>query len=156
MISSQNQKNRVKAFSELVQIRNRLRRELVGYRIAQVGIDAPTFPDRLQPKEPSPDPDILSDLPTLFSLIKGKIKTKQDVYGAMGFWSSGNLLGFTLEQRATICKALIEATKEIGIQPKSTWINVIRNPDFFEEWADEVFGRIDGDLLAELNDDGVI
>jgi hypothetical protein len=156
MISASEAKVQAKnrALEELARIRKVLRRELISYKIAQVGngIDAPILPDSPSPEKPPQEPDVLADLPSLFSLIKSKIKNKKDYNEATGFWSAGNLLGFTVDQRTTICKALIEASKEIGIKPKSVWIHVVQNPDFWENWADEVFGSSVGSLTADLDE----
>ena len=132
----------LKALSELVDVRKVLSREYISYKIAEVGMeDALPVPDLPKPKSVKPDP--FQDMENLYTFILNKVKSKEELYAAMGYWSAGNLMEFTVEQRAAICRALVDASKAIGHKPLGLWPHVLKNPSFLEDWADEVLGEID-------------
>lgn len=137
-------KRRAQAIAELVSIRNIINREHIGYRIAQEGSgnSSDEYYDLFE-KPPETAPDPLQNMETLRSILLGQIVSKKNLYWAQGFWSPGNLLGFTMEQRSTICKTLVDISKAMGIKPKSTWLHVLKDPTFFEDWAQEVYGMDD-------------
>lgn len=135
---------RERAFEELRSIRGELQLEVTSRRLDRVLADAEEV---MSPRPPSPKKEkgkaaVLNGLDDLRSAVLTGINTKKDMFNAMGYWSAAFLLDFTMEQRTVICTALVEKALSLGVRPKPTWVSVLKNPMFFEEWSQEIYDGV--------------
>lgn len=142
-------KMRAKIVGELLSIRQVLLKEVASKKVAKMMdgvIDHFKPVDKaFQPTKEKEAPSVL-DLSSLGDAVSNSIKSKEDVYSAQGYWSVSYLLQFSMEQRLVICKALVARSSELGVKPKQLWLNIIKNPVFYEEWAEENYGDETGSL----------
>lgn len=146
---------RERAFQELRSIRKELQLEVTSRKLDRVLAGAEDVVDPFRPTSPKQEQSgaaVLNGLDELKAAVLSGINNKSDMFGAMGYWSASFLLEFTMEQRTVICTSLIERAQALGVRPKPTWIAILKNPMFFEEWSHEVYdGAKEGnDSLDEV------
>lgn len=149
MKSSKNRKKiRAKVVGELLSIRRVLLKEVSSRKIASLmdGVIEHFKPIVEVQKKEETEPPATLDFSSLEDAVSSSITSKEDVYSAQGYWSVSYLLQFTSDQRLAICKALVKRSKDFGVKPKKVWINIIKDPVFYEEWAEENYGDETGSL----------
>lgn len=140
---------RAKALRELKSIRRSLQEDVTTRKIDRVlaGAEEVTV-QRTRENRNTGKAVVLKGLDELRAAVLATISSKKDMYQAMGYWSAVFLLEFTMEQRSVICHALLEKARDLGVRPKSTWVAILKNPQFFEEWSHEVFDAVEDDTSS--------
>ena len=141
-------KKRIEVVGELLEIRRALLKEVNSKKAARLMTEALGHFLPIEKVIPPKEKELpgLVDLSSLGDAVIGNIKNVDDMYTAQGYWSVSYLLGFTMEERLIICKALVAKSRDLGVKPKQVWLNIIKNPVFYEEWSDEIYGDDSGSL----------
>lgn len=56
---------------------------------------------------------------------------------ALAYWNVDVLLNYDRKLRNSLCRALIDMAQRYQREPDPTWVSMLENPDFYDQWRHE-------------------